>query len=198
LTIITIFLLSICLSTFVQAADYGQNIGSFWGITAYSNGQYTGTGNGKYQCVEYVKRFYDTLTDIDVSKWTGNASTYDNKPGLTFYSNGSYFIPQPGDILVFSGGNYGHVAIVMSFSTSTGQLQMIHQNWSKDTAYKTITAQLRWEYKSTIFYLYVTIPAMGSYTCKGWSRPSLRLAAPAIEKKQQNKAITWADLKRAK
>jgi len=177
--IISVCLLSGLLPILAQAAatnPTGDPIGSFWGIVAKSNGPNTTTPVGDWQCVEYVKRFYHDIWGIDTyNKWRGDACTYDSKPGLTFYPNGtSYTVPQPGDILVYSKGLYGHVAIVMSLSTATGQMQLIHQNWSRSTAYMPVTANIRWVYKSGYFYAYVTVPAMGSYICKGWSRSSLQ------------------------
>lgn len=122
---------------------WGAEIGSHNGVRAYSNGTYTGSGwpsnRGSfgflYQCVEYVKRYYNA------SNWTGHAYQYwDNALGwnLDRYSNGQTLTPpQAGDILVFNtstGGGFGHVSIVTSVrlpsGNQAGSVAIIDQNRS--------------------------------------------------------------------
>jgi uncharacterized repeat protein (TIGR02543 family) len=131
---------------------FGTSLGSFNGVTTYSNGSGTydsGIHNNdtgiftglKWQCVEYVQRYYYlqygmnlyTLSGgINAYQFFGAASTMD----LTAYANGSTTPPQAGDILCFSGGN-GHVAIVRGTSfNERGQneldLDIIEQNGTND------------------------------------------------------------------
>ena len=70
------------------------------------------------QCVDLIKYYYAYL---GVSPVTGNGAdyAYNSLPaGWTRIQNYSGFIPQPGDIAVWTGG-YGHVSIVTS-SDSVG------------------------------------------------------------------------------
>jgi hypothetical protein len=83
--------------------------------------------------VEYVKRFYAEALGVDTSAWIGNAERYfdtASEKGLHAFDNGhSLSPPQPDDILVFSGGPFGHVAIVTGISTDS--VSVIEQNWSR-------------------------------------------------------------------
>jgi len=102
----------------------------------------------RYQCVEYVRRFYslrqDTLNRVDTSGWTGlNAVNFikvDSSgtvssaiSGFTAYANNGTSLPQPDDIIVFSGGGYGHIAIVVSVTSS--QVNIIEQNFNTQGLY---------------------------------------------------------------
>lgn len=114
----------------VDAAEpFETPLGSFNGVAAYSNcdndcvecnnfcqslnyvnGIYVGI---KWQCVEYVRRYYLLIYGLDLaSMHRGNANTfYDNATnmGLDSHINGGSNKPQTGDILVSNGGSYGHV-----------------------------------------------------------------------------------------
>ena len=121
--------------------NYGDFIGTYRGVPAYSNGANTTTGEGKYQCVEYVKRFYKDAMGVK-HEWTGNAITYyDNaaEKGLIRYPNGSSVAPKPDDILVFDVLNdtWGHVAII----TEVGDdyVNIIEQNVRRNNAYAKLT-----------------------------------------------------------
>jgi len=85
----------------------------------------------RYQCVEYVKRFYSVALGFDTSGWTGNANTYyqtAQAKGLRQFANGGPVPPSPDDIVVFEGGAAGHVAIVTAVTQT--QVDIIEQNWS--------------------------------------------------------------------
>lgn len=109
---------------------------SYAGAYAYSNASYTGTGTScggvgtygyKYQCVEYPNRVHQR------SDWNGNAYTgYWSNSGLTSGTQGPYYkgllplgngtgrlAPQAGDVVVWSGGSYGHVGIIAAVGSST-------------------------------------------------------------------------------
>jgi surface antigen len=129
------------LSAAASEKDEGDVIGTYRGVPAYSNGANTTTGEGKYQCVEYVKRFYKDAMGVK-HKWTGNAITYyDNaaEKGLIRYPNGSSVAPKPDDILVFDVLNdaWGHVAII----TEVGDdyVNIIEQNVRRNNAYAKLT-----------------------------------------------------------
>lgn len=122
------------------AGNYGCALDSFQDITAFSNGGWTGTGCGEWQCVNYVRRFYSgevqqTLGSLTngyavnaFANWGDDPNdTHDDDDPLVQYTNGATTVkPAPGDILCFSGKTYGHVGIVKSVGTNT--VTMIDQN----------------------------------------------------------------------
>ncbi|MDR1976493.1 MAG: CHAP domain-containing protein [Campylobacteraceae bacterium] len=93
----------------------------------------------KYQCVEFVKRYYCEHLNHKMPDSYGHAKDFfdadikdaeqNPKRALTQYKNPSATLPQKGDILVFKGtilNRYGHVAII---SNVTGaQVEIIQQN----------------------------------------------------------------------
>lgn len=110
---------------------YGHNASEFNGRTAYSNGACRGTGNGDYQCVEFVDRYF-TRKD-----WTGNGAEYFSSApskGLAPISNGNTLIPKPEDILGFEKpGTVGHVALVTAVTqidATNYEVRIIEQNYS--------------------------------------------------------------------
>jgi surface antigen len=143
------------------AAAYGNVTGTYRGVPAYSNGGTYGChacGDGTplglvcgnrcgppgtpqteygiaYQCVEYVRRFYDAVYgDGAVAGSAGDAVTYASQlpaMGFTAHLSGTATSPpQPDDIVVFSGGGHGHIAIVRAVTTST--VTIIQQNASNN------------------------------------------------------------------
>jgi surface antigen len=93
----------------------------------------------KFQCVEFVKRYYYQRFNHKMPDSYGNAkdffdtslpdSAINAKRGLLQFTNGSASKPAPEDLLIFNGhpGNaYGHVAIVSLVTDST--LAIIQQN----------------------------------------------------------------------
>jgi YVTN family beta-propeller protein len=118
----------------------GTELGQYRSVPAYSNGQFQGSGNScetsgsyglRYQCVEYVKRFYDVALGINTSGWRGNGVEYydsASQKGLERFDNGDSTPPAPDDIVVFSGGTYGHVAIITSVTQH--EVTIIEQNFS--------------------------------------------------------------------
>jgi surface antigen len=129
----------------VIAAAFGTNLGDFNGVTVFSNGSpsfnsgqnnyINGTYIGlKWQCVEYVRRYYFTQFAINLAaRYLGNANTwYDNAGtmGLQRFPNGSNTAPQVGDVLTSNGGFAGHIAIVRSVSGN--QVCTAQQNFSED------------------------------------------------------------------
>jgi hypothetical protein len=117
---------------------YGLPIlaGSAWfgghGVTVYSDG---GSGaDGKWQCVELFERFNETQGWIPGLVGGGDAGAIDlfSDARLNAYfvghPNGSGYIPVPGDAIIFSHGQYGHVAIVDS--VEAGLVNIVEQNAS--------------------------------------------------------------------
>jgi len=126
----------------VVSGGYGAVVGEYNGVTAYSNGDnnyYSWDYNTvdsynsgmKWQCVEYVNRYYYLIYGSQIRIPGTNAIDYydtASERGLVAYSNGGTTPPQPGDILCSGGGSYGHVAIVRGVTSNS--VHVIHQNWT--------------------------------------------------------------------
>jgi len=121
------------------AQSFGDAMGSFNGVTSYYNpsGHVSNTYNYlndintgmKWQCVEYVNRYYlqnygqnIRIAGQNAVDYYGNAA----QRGLDAYPNGGQVAPQIGDILCLSGNTYGHVAIIREVNTSN--IKVIQQN----------------------------------------------------------------------
>lgn len=129
---------------------YAQPIDNLNGVNVFYNGN-TGTVTGrnvtadgynlglKYQCVEFIKRYYYEYYEHKMPDTYGHAKDfYDSgiKDGLMNrtrdlrqYTNGSIARPRTGDILIFGAtpsNKYGHIGIVAK--SSPIKIEMIHQN----------------------------------------------------------------------
>lgn len=128
----------------------GTEIDNLHGVPVYYNGSManvhgrhvTSTGYNlglKWQCVEFVKRYYYYMYGHEFPSSYGNAkdffdkSLYDNsfniKRGLQQYRNVRYVRPEIGDIIVYDGTTrnpYGHVAIVGDIYQDT--IEIVQQN----------------------------------------------------------------------
>jgi len=116
-------------------------IGSYSGVNAYSNGEYTGTssycgyyssGNYKYQCTEYVKRYYRQIKGKNLdgignaNQYCTNASKYSLNRRWNCDPNNPN-VPWAGDIIVKTSG-IGHVGIVKAVGSN--YIDVVSQNWS--------------------------------------------------------------------
>jgi surface antigen len=129
------------------AQSFGTYLGQFAEVAAYSNGSalyasyvnnsvngiYTGM---KWQCVEYVRRYFLSTFNTDLaSKYNGNANYwYTNAAamGLEQYANGGTTPPQVGDILCATGpSSNGHVAIIKRITGS--KIFTAQQNFANDS-----------------------------------------------------------------
>jgi probable HAF family extracellular repeat protein len=86
----------------------------------------------KWQCVEFVNRYYYQIYGTSVSG--GNANVYYQNAaakGLIAYPNRGSVPPQIGDIIVSEGNinNVGHVAIV--WDVSPNNIHLVEQNWNE-------------------------------------------------------------------
>lgn len=133
-----------------QSFKVGQQIDSLNGVAVYYNGKVshvTGrntTADGynlglKYQCVEFVKRYYyQHLNHKMPDSWGHAKDFFDHKltdgqknkqRNLVQYSNPSQSKPKKDDLLIFGEtkyNKYGHVAII---SDVTGnEIEIIQQN----------------------------------------------------------------------
>lgn len=144
---------SYCFATRVNLNPHhkvGEVVDSLDGVAVYFNG---GVGNSegrnlapdgynlglKYQCVEFVKRYYYEHYNHKMPDVWGHAVSFFNsalphntlnaKRGLMQYHNGGDVAPQKGDLAVFGAtafNPYGHVAIVAA--TSENSVTIIQQN----------------------------------------------------------------------
>jgi surface antigen len=128
----------------------GQRLDSLNGVIVFYNGGVdhssgrTVSADGynigiKYQCVEFVKRYYYQYLKHKMPDAYGNAKDFfdssiadgqlNKKRNLMQYSNGSRSKPQVSDLIIFSGSvfnKYGHVAIISNVSND--QVEIIQQN----------------------------------------------------------------------
>jgi hypothetical protein len=128
----------------------GEQIDDLNGVAIYFNGG-VNTPDGRnlsqdgyniglrYQCVEFVKRYYFERYDHRMPDSYGHArdffdkslpdGTYNAKRGMLQFSNGSGTRPEPDDLVVFRPwlfNRYGHVAIVAA--VDAGALEIAQQN----------------------------------------------------------------------
>lgn len=132
------------------ALSIGDKVDSFNGVYVYYNGNIghvlernigkDGYNIGlKYQCVEFVKRYYYLHYKHKMPDSYGHAKDFFNKKlsdgalnqarNLRQFSSPSSSKPKVGDIVIFDGhlGNpYGHVAIVSAVSDES--IEIIQQN----------------------------------------------------------------------
>lgn len=130
--------------------SFGDKLDSLDGVYVYYNGSVSHTAGRnkslggynlgiKYQCVEFVKRYYYQHFNHLMPDSYGNAKDFYNRDlkdsslntirDLIQYSNPSASKPRIGDLLIMDGhpGNqYGHVAIVSKSENHT--VEIIQQN----------------------------------------------------------------------
>lgn len=131
-------------TTYSPTGNYGCDIGYFKGVAAKSNDGHIGTGCGRWQCVEYIKRFYLDAMGINLWEPIGIARNYWDEyedtanygylqnSGLQKCANDFTRQLKPGDILVFNTYPYGHVAIVTDVKENSNQVSIIEQNYRAD------------------------------------------------------------------
>jgi hypothetical protein len=123
-------------------------LNTFKNVIAYTNGNlygkfyYAGTykdanGNDKdyphmcytYQCVALAQRFYSQFFGIDLGSVSsainiftefGDQCSQHNlkRLGMEIFQNGGNVAPRMGDMIVFSGGSDGHVAIFCGIASN--------------------------------------------------------------------------------
>ncbi len=130
--------------------NIGQPLDSLNGVLVYYNAMVGHTDGRnvapdgynlgmKYQCVEFVKRYYYQRLNHKMTDSYGNAkdffdaslpdSSFNIKRGLWQFTNGSKSKPRPEDLLIFDGhtGNpFGHVAIISTVTDTA--IIIIQQN----------------------------------------------------------------------
>ena len=132
----------------VNSISIGDSLDSHKGVVVYNNGPDYPQTYGKHynkdssyyygkkwQCVEYIKRYYYDALKHKMPDGFGHAKDFfdpgvkhgklNKRRGLLQFVNGGNERPQPDDILVF-GGQYGHVAIVIDVTEE--EVKVIQQN----------------------------------------------------------------------
>ena len=152
----------LALSVSAEDACYEEEIGRYYDVLAKSNGMCTAkyemvcegtdctdcsiSANRKWQCVEYIVRFYEEAMGVDISKPIVPAAKYyygkASDKGLTPYVNGGSVPPHPCDILCFGGGSWGHVAIVTEVDDN--YVYIIEQNADRNDAHDKVTWNKVW------------------------------------------------------
>ena len=126
----------------------------FEGVKVYANGNMNSvhgrnlTHDGynlglKWQCVEFVKRFYYKRFNHKMPYSYGHAKDFFDKNvlngwnesrALNQYSNRGIYKPGIGSILVFDADEsnpFGHVAIISAVEQS--EIEVVQQNWGRKT-----------------------------------------------------------------
>lgn len=116
-------------NVFYNGNNYGENHGKSYSKDGYYYGY-------KWQCVEYVKRFYYKAKDHKMPDVYGNAKDFfdinteqghlNKRRGLIQYRNGENEKPKVDDILVFTDTEFGHVVIVTEVGND--YIEVIQQN----------------------------------------------------------------------
>jgi surface antigen len=133
-----------------KSFSVGQPLDSLNGVWVYYNGGVAHvegrntTPDGynlglKYQCVEFVKRYYYEYLNHKMPNSYGNAKDFFDKNvpdgqinkarNLRQFSNPSYTKPKVSDLVVFDGtllNKYGHVAIISRVNDH--EIELIQQN----------------------------------------------------------------------
>ncbi|QDP84105.1 CHAP domain-containing protein [Chryseobacterium sp. SNU WT5] len=130
--------------------EVGEKIDSLNGVYVHHNGgvshilERNRTKDGynlgmKYQCVEFVKRYYYETYKHKMPDAFGNAKDFfdpklmdgefNNTRGLLQFTNASSSKPQVGDLLIYSPtilNKFGHVSIISKVTDD--QIEIIQQN----------------------------------------------------------------------
>ena len=126
----------------------GRELDRYHGIPVFDNGVLFFRSHGrnyapdgyyfgqKWQCVEFIKRFYYIAKHHRMPDVMGHARSFfdeavpdgglNGRRGLVQYRNGSTERPRPDDLVVFTDTKYGHVGIVTKAGESA--VEIIQQN----------------------------------------------------------------------
>ena len=123
----------------------------------------------KYQCVEFVKRYYYEVYGHKMPNSYGHAKDFydeslgdvgfNKQRGMWQYTNVREEMPKVDDILVYgphAGNPFGHVAIITKVGDD--HIELVHQNKGLKS---------RQKIKLVKFMEYITI---ADYNIKGWLR----------------------------
>lgn len=126
--------LSSVIILYISPYRVGRVIGEYKGAQVHENGNIFYRSHGKnfaedgyyygqkWQCTEFVKRFYHVAKAHKMPDVWGHAKDYFDpavphgemnvRRNMLQFRNGGNEAPRPDDLLVFTGTKYGHVAIV--------------------------------------------------------------------------------------
>ena len=177
-----LFIPFLVIASSTAKAAWGDQVGSFNGVIAYSNGSVNYNSgqhnvvNGyttglEWQCVEYVRRYYWIIYGQQIGAGMNANGFYNNGWGLTKAVNGGNKAPVPGSILCSASGSFGHVSIVREVGSN--YIKVIQQNWSNTSSDNAYTLNM------TVSNGNYTVKAAGSYSWQGWLLPPGGGVAPA-------------------
>jgi surface antigen len=161
---------------FLEPKEIGQKVDSLNGVFVFYNGRVSNvTGRNtttdgynlglKYQCVEFVKRYYYQHLRHKMPDSYGHAKDFFDKRlpdgqrnrqrNLIQYTNPSTTKPKPNDLLVLRAttfNQYGHVAIISKVSMN--EVEIIQQNpgpmGSSRVTYRLAKTDGKWEIKNNL------------------------------------------------
>lgn len=155
--------------------DYYKNVPIYYNGPVFSKVQGRSLASDgynfglKYQCVEFVKRYYYTNLDHKMPDTYGHAKDFfdpslpdkgwNKRRGLMQYRNVREHPPKVDDILVYDaypGNKFGHLAVISK--VQDGWVEIVHQNMGKES---------RKRIKLVYFEKYWTI---ADYHILGWLR----------------------------
>ncbi len=129
-------------------------------------------GSSRYQCSEYVSRYYSQVYGIDMD--FSGSGPISKTPGYSFETLDTQ--PRTGDIAFIPGYNrgksYGHWAIVKS--CQDGWVTLIEQNWSW-AGMAAYARQISWPSSGYIFYR-LTDGETSSFP-SSWAKDAVQLCA---------------------
>lgn len=149
LTVVVLIIIAISASVLIHdSRSIGEATAVYRGVPVYYNGVVYSKSHGKHfardgyyygqkwQCVEFVKRFYHDALDHKMPEVFGHAKDFfepslrngalNRQRGLVQYRNDEHEAPKPNDIVVFGFGRYGHAAIITKVDEKS--VTIIQQN----------------------------------------------------------------------
>lgn len=141
---------SVGVGLFLARADTAEpaRLDEFRGVAVFDNGPLIAKSHGrhfaedgyyfgqKWQCVEFVKRYFYLAHQHRMPDVWGHAKDFfapgvahgqlNPQRGLLQFRNGGDTPPRPGDLVVFTNGMYGHVAIITAVRAD--EVEVIQQN----------------------------------------------------------------------
>ena len=147
--IVTVFVVLCIAGIYIYDSFHiGKELDRYKEVSVYYNGIIFTQSHGKnlsdtgyyygykWQCVEYIKRFFYDAKNHAMPDLFGHAKDFfdprieqgqiNESRGLFQYKNGYGVSPQPDDLLVFTDTKYGHVAIITEVTET--YIEVIQQN----------------------------------------------------------------------
>ncbi|MDW8350187.1 MAG: CHAP domain-containing protein [Verrucomicrobiae bacterium] len=119
------------MAVYDNGEDYVRSWGRHYAWCGYYYGQ-------KWQCVEFVKRFFYQAKGHRMPEVMGHAIDFwdeevedggmNEARGLRQYRNGGAVAPAADDLLVVAWTRYGHVAVISEVNRGAGYVEVVQQN----------------------------------------------------------------------